>query len=746
MIGSARLLNLISPNIRRVIKNISMELSGQIEKLTYTNEKTGYVVARVKVAGMKNPVTVVGNLMSPALGETFKMKGEWTKHPKFGDQFAVSEFISMIPEDASGVEKYLGSGMIKGLGPVMAKRIVKKFGKKALFVIENETDKLLKVEGIGKKRIAEIKKAWDEQKSIRSIMLFLYGHGIGTGYAIKIYRKYGDRAVAVLKENPYRLVYDIFGIGFLTADKIAQKFGFLKNSDERIEAGIFYVLSELADDGHIYYPYKPLIVKCADILDVDKDSVKNSIDSLCLSGKIVIEDIKDEKEDKEKTKGVFLLRYHYCETGIAKCLNLIAGSAGPFKNTVSDKAIEWVQKSMAIKLAQKQIEAIKSALYSKVMIITGGPGTGKTTIVNAILKISHNLKLKTLLAAPTGRAAKRMSEATAHEAKTIHRMLEYNFDKGGFQKDENNPLDCNLLIIDEASMIDTILMFGLLRAVPANVALILVGDVNQLPSVGAGNVLNDIITSNLFSVVVLSEIFRQAKKSRIVINAHRINSGQMPFLKTQDNESDYYFIEQDEPERAVEIIRELVAHRIPKRFGFDPFSDIQVLTPMHKGELGVSNLNNVLQEALNPGEALYSSQERNYKVGDKVMQIKNNYDKDVYNGDIGRITSIDSKEQNVTVSFDNRLVKYDFYEIDEIILSYAVSVHKSQGSEYPAVVIPVHTQHYMLLQRNLIYTALTRGRKLVVMVGAKKALAIGINNSKTHKRYTYLKNRLRMEA
>lgn len=745
MIGLARLLNPSSPNILRVIENTAMELSGQIEIITYTNEKTGYLVAKVKVAGMKKPVTVVGNLLSPALGETFTMKGEWIKHPKFGDQFAVSEFVSIVPEDALGVEKYLGSGMIKGLGPVMAKRIVKKFGEKALSVIENETEKLTEIEGIGKKRIAEIKKAWDEQKSIRSIMLFLYAHGIGSGYAIKIYRKYGDRAVAVLKENPYRLVSDIFGIGFLTADKIAQKFGFLKDSDERIAAGIFYVLSELANDGHVYYPYKLLVEKCAEILDVDRDSIKNKIDDLSLSGKIVIEEIEDKQEDKQ-SKGVFLLRYHYCETGIANCLKLIADSAGPFKITVSDKAIEWVQKSMAIKLAQKQIEAIKSALYSKVMVITGGPGTGKTTIVNAILKISQSLKLKTLLAAPTGRAAKRMSEATAHEAKTIHRMLEFNFEQGGFQKDENNPLDCDLLIIDEASMIDTILMFGLLKAVPSGTALILVGDVNQLPSVGAGNVLNDIISSGLFSVVVLSEIFRQAKKSRIVINAHRINSGQMPFLKTEDNESDYYFIEQNEPERAVEIIRELVAHRIPKRFGFDPFSDIQVLSPMHKGELGVSNLNMILQEALNPGDALYSSQERNYKIGDKVMQIKNNYDKDVYNGDIGRITSIDSKEQNVMVSFDNRLVKYDFNEIDEIILSYAVSVHKSQGSEYPAVVIPVHTQHYMLLQRNLIYTALTRGRRLVVMVGAKKALAIGINNSKTQKRYTYLKNRLSMTS
>lgn len=723
-----------------------MELSGQIEIITYTNEKTGYMVARVKVKGIKNPVTVVGNLISPVLGETFTMKGEWTNHPKFGEQFAVSEFISMVPEDALGVERYLGSGMIKGLGPVMAQRIVKEFGEKTLSIIENETDKLLQVEGIGKKRIAVIKNAWDEQKAMRSIMLFLYAHGIGSGYAIKIFKKYGDRSVAVLKENPYRLVSDIFGIGFLTADKIAQKFGFSKDSDERMEAGIFYVLSELADEGHVYYPYKPLVEKCAEILDVARDAIKSRIDAVALSGKIVIEEIKDRQEENGKTKGVFLLKYHYCETGISKCMKLIAGSVGPFNSTISDKAIEWVQGRMAIKLAEKQIEAIRCALGSKVMVITGGPGTGKTTIVNAILKISENLKLKTLLAAPTGRAARRMSEATKHEAKTIHRMLEFNFERGGFQKDENNPLDCDMLIVDEASMIDTILMFGLLRAAPSRAALVIVGDVNQLPSVGAGNVLNDIITSELFPVVVLSEIFRQAKKSHIVINAHRINSGQMPFLKAGDNESDFYFIEQDDPQKAVGIIRELVARRIPKRFGLDPFYDIQVLTPMHKGELGVSNLNKVLQEALNPGEASLASPEKNFKTGDKVMQIRNNYDKDVFNGDIGRINSINSKDQNVMVSFDNRLVKYDFYEIDEIILSYAVSVHKSQGSEYPAVVIPVHTQHYMLLQRNLIYTALTRGRRLVVMVGAKKALAIGINNSKTQKRYTYLKNRLKIQT
>ncbi len=723
-----------------------IEISGRIEKITYASEETGYTVAKVMVQGRKDPVTVVGNLLSPVPGETLTMKGEWTRHPKFGEQFKVSEFSSTAPESLAGIEKYLGSGLVKGIGPVMAERIVKKFGIKTLDVIEKNTSKLSLVEGIGEKRVAMIRKAWDGQKEIRNLMLFLHAYGLGAGYAVKIFRKYGNRATAIMKENPYRLAVDISGIGFITADRIGAKLGFSKDSKERVESGIVYLLFTLSEEGHVYYPLPALIENCAAMLDVERENVKKGIDAAAAAGKIVIEELEGYiQKTEEERKGVFLANYHYCEAGISKLLKKIVNSAKSFKNVVPDKAIEWAQYQLSITLAEKQVEAVRSALEKKALVITGGPGTGKTTIINAILKIFKRLKMKILLAAPTGRAAKRMSEATGCGAKTIHRMLEYNPVKGGFQRNENNPLECNLLVVDEASMIDTLLMFSMLKAVPPEAALILVGDVNQLPSVGAGNVLNDVIESCLVPVVTLTEIFRQAKESRIVINAHRINGGEMPFLKADENGSDFYFIEQDNPERIIEIIRELVTERIPKRFGFDSFDDIQVLTPMHRGVLGSSSLNAVLQEALNPGNVLLVRGEKNYKRGDKVMQVRNNYEKEVFNGDIGRIKSINSEDQKLVILFEGRPVEYEFHELDEMILSYAVSVHKSQGSEYPAVVMPVHTQHYMLLQRNLIYTALTRGRRLVVMVGTKKALAIGVNNNRTQKRYTHLKERLKKQ-
>ena len=721
-------------------------LNGRIEKITYTSEETGYTVAKVMVQGRKDPVTVVGNLLFPVPGENLTMKGEWTRHPKFGEQFKVSGFSSAAPESLAGIEKYLGSGLVKGIGPVMAERIVKKFGTKTLDIIEKNTGKLSSVEGIGEKRVAMIRKAWDEQKEIRNLMLFLHAYGLGAGYAVKIFRKYGNRATAIMKENPYRLAVDISGIGFITADRIGAKLGFSKDSKERVESGIIYVLFTLSEEGHIYYPLPALIENCAAMLDVEREAVKKGIDAAAASGKIVIEELEGDIEETEERKGVFLAKYHYCEAGISKLLKKIVDSAKSFKNVIPDKAIEWAQHQLSITLAGKQVEAVRSALEEKALVITGGPGTGKTTIINSILKIFNRLRLKILLAAPTGRAAKRMSEATGCGAKTIHRMLEYNPEKGGFKRNENNPLECNLLVVDEASMIDTLLMFSMLKAVPPEAALILVGDVNQLPSVGAGNVLNDVIESGLVPVVTLTEIFRQAKESRIVINAHRINGGEMPFLKADGNGGDFYFIEQDNPEKIIEIIRELVTERIPKRFGLDSIDEIQVLTPMHRGVLGSSSLNEVLQEALNPAEVSLVRGEKKYKTGDKVMQVRNNYEKDVFNGDIGRIKSIDSADQKMVVSFDGRPVEYDFHELDDIILSYAVSVHKSQGSEYPAIVMPVHTQHYMLLQRNLIYTALTRGRRLVVMVGTKKALAIGINNNRTQKRYTYLKERLKKNS
>ena len=719
------------------------DLSGQIERITYTNEENGFTIAKIKVRGYRDLVTVVGNLMNPKPGEILKMKGEWAHHPKYGEQFKIIHYKTTVPASVYGIQKYLGSQLIKGIGPVMAKRIVQTFGKDTLDVIEQDVEKLAMVDGIGKKRIHMIKTAWEDQKEIREVMLFLQTHGVSSGYATKIFKQYGDQSIDVVKENPYRLATDIFGVGFVTADSIAEKLGFSKNSKQRAEAGILYVLNQLAEDGHVYYPYEPLVLKCQKILGVERDIIVNAFASISQDNRIVIEDLNETIDEfRKNNKAVYLAKFHVCETGIANRLKTLTRVPKSIRKIDSDKAIEWVQQQLAITLATNQLEAIRSSVESKIMVITGGPGTGKTTIIHAILKIFSKLKIRMMLAAPTGRAAKRMYETTGHEAKTIHRMLEYSFQKGGFQKNEKKPLNCDLLIVDEASMIDTILMHHLLKAIPPTATLILVGDVNQLPSVGAGNVLKDIISSGAVPTVRLHDIFRQAKESMIIVNAHKINNGRIPSLKTTDAGDDFFFIEQEDPEDVLRIILELIKDRIPKRFGFDSIDDIQVLTPMHRGTIGAENLNVELQKTLNSEIDGLVRGNRTYRINDKVMQIKNNYDKDVFNGDIGRIKRINTEEQYVTIIFDDRHIDYEYSELDEIVLAYAVSVHKSQGSEYPAVIIPIHTQHYILLQRNLIYTAVTRGQRLVIMVGTRKALAIGINNDKTQKRFTYLRYRL----
>ena len=719
------------------------ELSGQIERITYTNEENGYTIARVKVYGQRDLITVVGYLMSPVPGEVLNLKGEWINHPKFGEQFKVVEYKTAVPATVFGIKKYLGSGLIKGLGPVIASRIVKKFGEKTLDIIENHIEKLAMVEGVGKKRIAMIQNAWDEQKEIRDVMMFLQSHGVSSGYATKIFKQYKNRSIAVVTENPYRLAMDIFGIGFVIADSIADKLGFSRSSPLRIEAGIIYVLHQLSDEGHVFYPYEYLVKKSRETLDVDRDTVTQALGNLAMDKRIVLEDLNENIDEfKENNKSVYLAKFHLCETSIATRLKILSTTPKSIRTVNAENALEWVQGQLDIRLAENQVKAVRCALENKIMVITGGPGTGKTTIINAILKIFSKLKVKTFLAAPTGRAAKRMSETTGHEARTIHRLLEYSFAKGGFQKNEEKPLDCDLLILDEASMIDTILMHHLIKAVPIFATVILVGDVNQLPSVGAGNVLNDIIASGAISVVELNEIFRQARESRIIVNAHKINSGILPTFEDDVPGNDFYFIHQEDPEKVLEIILELTKERIPKRFGLDPVDDIQVLTPMHKGLVGAGNLNAELQKSLNPFQEEITRGNRNFRTNDKVMQIRNNYDKEVFNGDIGRIIRIRPDDDEMTVLFDGREVPYAFYELDELVLAYAVSVHKSQGSEYPAVVVPVLTQHYMLLQRNLIYTAVTRGRDLVVMIGTRKALAIGVNNDKTKKRFTNLRYRM----
>lgn len=720
------------------------DLSGQIERITFTSEETGYTVAKIKVYGRRELVTVIGAIINPTPGEIIKMRGEWGNHPKYGEQFKIVFCQTTTPASVKGIEKYLGSGLIKGIGPVMAKRIVKVFKEKTLEVIESEIGKLADVEGIGKKRIGMIKKAWEEQKEIRQVMIFLQSHGVSSGYAAKIFKQYGNEAIKIVQENPYRLATDIFGIGFLTADKIAEKLGFAKDSELRAQAGILYVLHELTDEGHVYYPYEPLVLKCKEMLDIDREIIVKAIGAVFVEKQVVIEDInQDLAEFQENNKAVYLAGYHIAEKSLATRLKTLVSAPQAIRKIDPEKAIKWVQEKLSITLAEKQIEALRRAAENKVMVITGGPGTGKTTIINAVLKIISAIKAKIMLAAPTGRAAKRMSEATGNEAKTIHRMLEYSMQKGGFQRNEDNPLDCDLLIIDEASMIDTLLMHHLLKAIPATATFIMVGDVNQLPSVGAGNVLKDIIDSGIAPVVQLNEIFRQAKESSIIVNAHKINEGLKPDMKSQkDKLDDFYFIEQEDPQKVLEIVIRLVKQRIPKRFGYDSANDIQVLTPMHRGTVGAANLNTAIQKALNPGEDGVLRGGRLYRVNDKIMQIVNNYDKEVYNGDIGRIASIDEEAKEVKVIIDEREIIYDYSDLDELVHAYAVSVHKSQGSEYPAVIIPILTQHYVLLQRNLLYTGVTRGRKLVVIVGTKKALAIALKNNKTQKRYTLLKQRL----
>ena len=723
-----------------------IDLQGRIEKITYSDKESGFTIAKVKVDGQVEPVTVVGKLMSPVPGVILKMKGEWADHPKYGRQFKVIDYKTAVPATVCGIKNYLGSGLIKGLGPVMAGRIVKKFGIKTLDIIENKIEKLADVDGIGGKRIAMIKTSWDEHKNIRDVMLFLQTYGVSTGYGVKIFKQYGNRSIDVVRENPYCLATDIFGIGFTIADSIAEKLGFSKDSELRVKAGILYVLNHLADKGHVFYPYELLVIECVKTLQVNRKIVADAIDTAAGEGKIVIEDIDDSIEEfRAYNKAVYLSKFHFCETRIAFLLKRLVCSPKSIRNINADQALKWVQKQLDIIPAKNQEAAIRAALQNKAVVITGGPGTGKTTIINAMIKIFAGLKTKIMLAAPTGRAAKQMSETTGHNAATIHRMLKFSVQKGGFQKNEKNPLNCDLLIVDEASMIDTILMHHLLKAIPAGATFILVGDVNQLPSVGPGNVLSDIIKSGIMPVIELSEIFRQARGSRIIINAHKINRGIVPDIRAQDSlglRKDFYFIQQEDPEKVLEIIIELVKKRIPSRFGFNPIEEIQVLTPMHKGVIGAENLNAKLQTALNPGKDMVISGNRNFKVDDKVMQIKNNYEKDVFNGDIGRIIGISTTDREVIISFDGRKITYRFTDLDEIILAYAVSIHKSQGSEYPAVVIPVLTQHYILLQRNLIYTAVTRGINLVVMVGTLKALTIGVTNDKTQKRFTYLRYRL----
>jgi exodeoxyribonuclease V alpha subunit len=709
---------------------MSEVLEGVVESLLFANEETGYAVVRLQSGARL--VTAVGNLVSPVPGERLRLQGHWTTHPRFGAQFAVEGYESRPPATAEGVERYLASGLIPGIGQELARRIVQAFGEETLEVLESRPERLSEVEGIGRKRAAALTAAWREQREIRNVMIFLQSYGAGPALAAKIYKRYGERSIAVVQENPYRLALEMFGVGFLTADRIARGIGVAADSPARAQAGVLHTLEEASGEGHLYYPCTALIQRSQKLLEVDREIIAAAVEALGREGRLIVEGAPDP--------AVYLPAFHAAETGIALLLRRLQTTPRAARELDLDKALEWVQDRMDIVLADRQREALRTALEHKAAVITGGPGTGKTTIIRALLLILKAAGVLFLQAAPTGRAAKRMQQADGEEASTIHRLLEYSPREGAFKRNPANPLDCQVLILDEASMIDAVLMYHLLKALPPESGLLLVGDADQLPSVGPGCVLKDVIASGRLPVVELNEIFRQAEASKIVVNAHRINIGLMP---VQEEDGDFFFIRQEDPEAVVRLILRLCRERIPARFGLDPVEDVQVLSPMHRGPVGVSNLNRVLQEALNPGAVELAFGERRLRPGDKVMQVRNNYDLEVFNGDIGRITGFDDEEHKLEVDMDGRRVLYDYGEADELVPAYAVSIHKSQGSEFPAVVVVMSTSHYIMLQRNLLYTAVTRGRKLVVVCGTKKAVAIALKNDTVKSRYTALAERLR---
>ncbi len=736
-------------------------LTGTIERITYHNEENGYTVARVTPEGKDYTVTVVGTMMGVNVGETVRCTGVWTVHPQYGRQFKAERVETVYPATLAGIEKYLGSGLIKGIGPVTAKRIVRKFGLDTLQVIEETPERLLEVLGVGPKRLALIKAAWEEQRLIKDVMVFLQSHGVSTGLAVKIYKHYGEEAIHVLKNDPYRLAREVHGIGFITADKIARNLGIPEDAPERIAAAVAYLLSEEADrSGHVYLPRSELVARAKELLNVPEERILEAIATLEEQGQVHLEPVTEIMTESGKPvravaeeQAVYLVPFHRAETGVANRLRRLIEGAGEtffrsrlymFQHFDWESAFAAVQQETGVRLNADQRQAVRTALTSPVSILTGGPGTGKTTTVQTIIRFLEAAGARYVLASPTGRAAKRLSEATGRPAQTIHRLLEVSPGEGlTFRRNESNPLEADMIIVDEASMLDVLLTNHLLKAIPPGAHLLLVGDVDQLPSVGAGNVLRDIIRSGVVPVVTLHQIFRQEEGSYIIVNAHRINRGQMPIIDNK-NARDFFLFKVDDPEVAADLIVEIVKERIPRRFDLSP-DNIQVLSPMHRGPVGVGNLNLRLQEALNPPAPNKPERRvggRVFRVGDRVMQIRNNYDKDVYNGDLGRIVKINLEMQEVWVDMDGRQIRYDFLELDELVHAYAISVHKSQGSEYPAVVVPVMTTHYVMLHRNLLYTAITRARRLVVLVGEPRAIAIAVRNARPLARHSGLAEKL----
>lgn len=710
-----------------------------VERITYQNAENGYTVLKCAVKNYSDLVTVVGTMPDTHVGSVLSLEGMWKMDAKYGRQFSVIKFEETLPATVYGIEKYLGSGLVKGVGPKFAKRIVEKFGKDTLDVIEDTPEELLKVSGIGKVRVDRIKISWQEQKEIKNIMLFLQSNDVSTSHATKIFKTYGSESIAIVKENPYRLAEDIWGIGFKTADAIAQKMGIDKGKFVRLRSGIFYTLNRLAEDGHCFATRDQLIVKAQELLEVEEPELEITLDEM-LRTNDVIQDQEIIVSEKNSQTAIYLPPYYFAESGCAKRLIRLI-SCGQGCKADLEEILQKVVSQSSIIYDDIQLEAVKIAISSKVMVLTGGPGTGKTTTTLGIIAAYKQAGCRIILAAPTGRAAKRMSEATGMEAKTIHRLLEYKPPEG-YQKNEEKPLEGDVLILDECSMIDVMLMYNLLKAMPEHMSLILVGDIDQLPSVGAGNVLRDVIDSGRVPVVRLTRIFRQAQGSRIIMNAHRINKGENIDMRG-GKDSDFFFATKQTNQEVVDTVVQYCKTNLPRYYHVDPLQDIQVLTPMQRGECGAVNLNQVLQEAINPSKIFLKRGGTQYRLNDKVMQIRNDYDKEVFNGDIGIITRVDMEERELTVRFDDRDVVYDVTELEELSLAYAVTIHKSQGSEYPIVVMPFTMSHFVMLQRNLLYTGVTRAKKILVLVGEKRAVYYAIKNETTTCRNTGLAQRLK---
>ncbi len=728
------------------------KIQGELDHIIFQNEENGYTVALFKAEGRSGTVRVTGELAGVSPGETLLLKGAWVRHPRFGLQFKADEFEIIYPATRKGIIKYLSSGFVKGIGPKLSVVLVNKFGSDTLEVIGKTPEKLLEVSGIGKKRIAMIEKAWAKHAGIRDAIVFFRGYGLGASHTMKVLKRYGNDAVSVVKKNPYRLTDEIFGIGFKTADSIALNLGVEKSSPFRIRAALEYLMNEASSEGHMCLPYPDVLKMAGEVLGLDAQPIVEEIESLGQGGPIVIEEkvespgeLSAGESGAQRMRMVFARYLRDAEVTVHTCLRRLKHHAKWSVPIDVERAVNWAEQRTGLELEASQRDAVAAALKEPVLIITGGPGVGKTTIINCITKILLRKKYDIALAAPTGRAAKRLSESTGLRASTIHRLLGFNPHSYSFEHDEKNPLTCNVLVVDESSMVDTVLMEKLVRALDPTARLILVGDVDQLPSVGPGELLRSLIECGKFAKKRLTKLFRQDEGGGITLAAHEVNSGGIPRFTAPGEDGEIFFVDEPEPERAAMRVVELVGDRIPDRFGIDPMTGIQVLTPMHKGAAGTENLNSMLQEAMNPAGSEVSRFGRTYRAGDKVMQIRNNYTLDVFNGDIGFVHAIDSENKLLRVRMDERVVEYGFDDLDELQHAYCVTVHKSQGSEFPAVVIPLLTQHYIMLRRNLIYTGITRARKLLVIVGSQKAVRLAVANTQTGVRHSLLEERLRLD-